>query len=338
MLKLHKYILLFLTVLLFFPASQNAQGAFIVEKIFYMSRSKESDGIVSLKKNIDKIDIIGPQFYGISEGLKLVGGLTSELEEAIKETGVKVMPLVVNAGFKQDVMHNLLLSNGAQKEAIDLMVNIAKEKKYIGWQFDFENISYLDRDLYSAFIEKTAKALHENDLMLSVAAVVRSVDSEDTDFYRNWSGAFDYERISNAVDFISLMTYDDPDSTGPIASLSFINNVLEYVKDKIPPKKLSLGIPLYNWGWRVDPIKKITYDGTYKGLSYIKLNFKHTLGFDKNIGESWLTYYYYNKKYQIWFQDKNSFENKLEIASQNNFRGFSAWVLGIEDTEIWDTL
>jgi len=336
--KLYKYILLLLLVLLFLPARQNAQGAFVGEKIFYMSRSKESAGINSLQKNIEKIDIVAPQFYGVSENLKLVGGLTPKLEEAIKETGVKVMPLVVNAGFKQEVMHNLLLSNSAQQEAINLMVNIAQKKKYIGWQFDFENISYLDKDLYSAFIEKTASALHNNGLMLSVAAVARSVDYEDTDFYKNWSGAFDYTRLAKTVDFISLMTYDDPNSTGPVASLSFINDVLDYVKDKIPSKKMSFGIPLYNWGWRVDPVKKITYDGTYKGLSYIKLNFKHTFGFDESVGESWLTYYYYNKKYQIWFQDKNSFEKKLEIISQNNFRGFSAWVLGIEDPEIWTTL
>jgi len=340
-----KFFIILLVVTLALPSFCFAQlpqeksgKIFINEKIFYMSRKREQEGILSLQKNADKIDIIAPQFYDVSEELKLVGDLSPQLKEIIKQKELKVMPLVVNQGFRQSIINNLLISDKAQEDIIESLVSVAKKEKYIGWQFDFENISYLDRDLYSAFIEKTAKVLHNNGLIFSVAAVARSVDYEDTDFYKNWSGVFDYGRIAKAVDFISLMTYDDPNSTGPIASLSFINKVLNYVENKIPPEKLSLGIPLYNWGWRVNPLKKISYDGTYAGLLYIKSNFNHKINFDESIGESCLTYYYRNKKYEVWFQDKKSFEKRLEIISKNGFRGFSAWVLGIEDPAIWTTL
>jgi len=313
------------------------------ENIFYMSELKEKQGIVSLKKNADKIDVVAPQVYGISSKLKLGGGLSANLKKAIlqaktKNKNIKVMPLVANYAFRQDIMHNLLVSPKAQDEVIKSLVAEAKKEKYIGWQFDFENISYLDKDLYSAFVEKTAKSLHENNLILSVAAVSRSVDYENTDGYKNWSGAFDYERLAKAVDFISLMTYDDFNSVGPVASLPFVNDVLNYVKGKIPPEKLSFGIPLYNWGWRVNPFKKISASGTYDGLLYIKKNFESKTGWDEALGAAWLSYFWQNKQYQIWYQDKKTFESKLEIISQNNFRGFSAWVLGVEDPQIWDTL
>ena len=309
-----------------------------MEKIFYMSQRKEKEGIESLIKNIDKIDILAPQFYAVSSELKLVGELDEGLQKAIKETKVKVMPLVVNAGFKQSVMHNFLLSLKEQDEVIESLVKEAKEQNYIGWQFDFENISYLDRDLYSSFVEKTAKYLHENGLTLSVAAVTRSVDYENTSAFKNWSGVFDYARIAKAVDFISMMTYDDPESFGPVASLPFINKVLDYVKDKIPPEKLSFGIPLYHWGWSVNPFKKVVASGTYERLSNIKTNYSYTSSYDKYLGASWLSYSYKEKQYMIWFQDKQSFENKLDVIKQNSFRGFSAWVLGIEDPGIWSTL
>ena len=215
------------------------------EKIFYMSESKEKEGIASLKINADKIDIIAPQFYGVTEKLKIAGGLSSNLKKIIKEKNLKVMPLVANAGFKQSIMHNLLSSKKDQDAVIKGLIYLAQKNGYIGWQFDFENISYLDKDLYSIFVENTAKAFHEKGLILSVAAVSRFVDYEDTSAFKNWSGVFDYARISKAVDFISLMTYDDPNSVGPVASLPFVNNVLAYVKDKIPADKLSLGIPTY---------------------------------------------------------------------------------------------
>jgi len=320
------------------PAQAGLATEVKMEKIFYMSGSKEKEGIASLKKNANKIDIIAPQFYGVSAKLKLTGALSNNLKKVIKEKKVKVMPLVANADFKQNIIHSLLLSPSAQDAVIKSLVNVAKREKYIGWQFDFENISYLDRDLYSAFVEKTAVALHKNNLILSVAAVSRSVDYEDTDAFKNWGGVFDYERLAKAVDFISLMTYDDPNSVGPVASLPFINKVLAYVKDKIPAEKMSFGIPLYYWGWSTNPHKKVVYSGTYDKLLNIRANYRHNLGFDSVLGASWLTYFWQNKQYQIWYQGKQSFANKLDIIKQNNFRGFSSWVLGVEDPEIWSTL
>ncbi|MCX6722420.1 MAG: glycosyl hydrolase family 18 protein [Candidatus Staskawiczbacteria bacterium] len=303
-----------------------------------MSHSKEQEGIKSLKANASKIDILAPQFYGVSEKLYFVGGLDAQLKKAISQSKVKVMPLVANAGFKQDVMHRLLLSAKAQDEIIKGLVSIAKKDSYIGWQFDFENISYLDKDLYSAFVEKTAESLHKNNLILSVAVVPRSVDYENTDTFKNWSGVFDYARIAKAVDFISLMTYDDPNSTGPVASLPFVNSVLAYVKDKIPADKLSLGIPLYYWGWSVDSAKKINSSGTYERLSRLMSNFQHNSGFDASLSAPWMSYFFNNKQYKIWYQNKQSFQDRMDIINQNNFKGFSAWVLGVEDPGIWTVL
>ena len=313
------------------------------EKIFYMSHSKEKEGIASLEKNADKIDILATQFYGNSDKLELVGGLDAQLKKAIAQVQggqnkIKVMPLVTNANFSQDVVHNFLLSSDAQNVAINSLVNIAKKDNYVGWQFDFENINYLDKDLYSTFVEKSAKSLKENGLILSIAAVSRSVDYEDTDSFKNWGGAFDYARLAKAADFISLMAYDDPNSVGPVASLPFINKVLNYVKDKIPPEKLSFGVPLYYWCWCTDTSKKVETSGAYDGLLYIKSQFPHDLGFDDALGAAWLTYLYQDKQYRVWYQDQQSFGNKLDIVKQNNFRGFSAWVLGVEDPQIWSVL
>lgn len=303
-----------------------------------MSQAKEKEGIAVLKKNADKIDILAPQFYTVSAKLVLIGKLDTQLKNVISQKKIKVMPLITNAGFRQDVIHDLLVSPLAQDAVIKAMVDVGRKNKYIGWQFDFENISYLDKDLYSVFVEKSAEALHKNNLILSVAAVSRSVDYEDTDAFKNWGGVFDYARIAKVVDFVSLMTYDDPDSVGPVASLPFINKVLSYVKDKIPAEKLSLGIPLYYWGWSTDPYKKVTASGTYNRLLGIMSNFRHNLGFDSALGASWLTYFWQNDQYKIWYQDKKSFANKLDIIKQNNLRGFSAWVLGVEDPGIWSTL
>jgi spore germination protein YaaH len=247
------------------------------------------------------------------------------------------MPLVVNASFRQSTIHNLLLSPSAQDGVISSLVALAKKDNYIGWQFDFENINYQDKDLFTAFVQKTYPVFQKNNLIFSVAVITRTCEYADTDAFKNWGGVYDYQKIAASSDFVSLMAYDDPNSLGPVASVDFVNQALAYVKDKIPAQKLSLGLPLYCWKWSVADNKKVGV-GSYKNVLSIMENYRYNLGFDLKLGVSWLTYFVKNKQYAVWFEGKQSFETKLDIVKSNNLRGFSAWLLGAEDPAIWTAL
>ena len=73
-------------------------------------------------------------------------------------------------------------------------------------------------------------------------------------------------------------------------------------------------------------------------MQNIKASTACVSGFFEALGVSWLSYAYGSERYLIWFEDKKSFELKLNIVKNNNFMGFSAWVLGDEDPAIWDLL
>ena len=309
-----------------------------IEKIFYISKENLADGLASLEKNWQKIDIIAPQLYSVNSNLMMSGGMSTELKQIVKEHNLKVMPLVVNAGFNKKIMQKLFLSKPAQDEIIKGMVLLAKKNNYIGWQFDFEHIDYTHRDLFSAFVERTYKEFQKNELILSVATVARQTDYEETEFFKNWSGVYDYERLANSTDFISLMVYDDPNSTGPTASIEFAEKCLEYARDKIPAEKLSFGIPLYFWKWNTDENKRIA-SGVFKNVLEIMENVnKHLLRFDEKLGVASLSYFNDKENHKVWFENGQSFKAKLDIIKNNKLRGFSAWVLGGEDPRIWDEL
>ena len=249
------------------------------------------------------------------------------------------MPLIVNAGFSQSVIHNLLTSTTAQDNIIQYMIKEAASNNYVGWQLDLEHIYFRDKDLYSNFVEKTASAFREKNLILSIAAVARKSDYEDSDFYMNWSGAFDYKRLAESLDFISIMTYDDPNSKSSPATIPFVEEILAYLIDKIPPQKLSLGIPLYYWGWSMEPFKRVRTGGTYERIKFIKTTYPiWWQGFDNTKGVPWLFYVDSGKRYIIWFENEKSFTNRIEIIKNDQLRGFSAWVLGMEDPKIWNVL
>ena len=244
----------------------------------------------------------------------------------------------MNAGFSQKIIHDVLIaSDDTQNRIINFMISEAQKNNYAGWQFDLEHINYTDRDVYSSFVEKTYSMLKKNNLSLSIAAVAR-INDDQNDFYKNWSGAFDYERLSKTLDFISIMTYDDPNSKGPTASMPFVENVYEYLKNKVPPEKLSLGVPFYYWGWSVKPFKRIRSGGTYERLKYLRSHYKTIEGYDAKLKVPYLKYAIGNAQYILWHEDSRSFVNKMDFMKKYNLRGFSAWVIGLENPGIWDVI
>jgi len=340
--KLNYFLILTLCLSAVFLLPQKSfateEKSYNLEKIFYLPKYNAVKGVESLEKNWQEIDILAPQYHNLNANFTVTGNFGPKLKKVIKDRNIKVMPLVANAGFSQKIIHDFLVSKTAQTKAVNSLVKIALANKYIGWQLDFENISYKDRDLYSAFIERTYKTFKKNNLVFSVVVVPRTTDSfENTNAFKNWSGVYDYKMIADNSDFVSIMAYDDPKSVGPVASVDFVNKSLAYAKNKIPPEKLSLGIPLYYWKWDADANKKIG-SGLFNNVSVIMENFKHVLAFYPTLGVSCLSYSYNQKNYKIWFEDQNSLQAKLEIIKKNKLRGFSAWLLGGEDPDIWKIL
>ena len=304
------------------------------ERIFYITNS--ASGLESLKQHTDKIDVLIPQGYEFDNTLTVTGSLSPDIKTAVLNTNVKLMPMLANKDFKQETVHQLITSTTAQDTMIAYLIAEAQTNAYIGWQFDIENISYMDKDLYTAFITKTATALHTAGLQLSITAVARINDKVDN-FYKNWSGVFDYKKLSDAVDFISIMAYDDPNSKGPTAGIPFVKKVISYLKDKVPVEKISLGIPFYYWNWKVTPAKRMD-SGSYTKMQKIQSQYKYTVGYNKTYKVPYMKYSIKKKKYILWYEDAQSIQTKLNLVSTNKLRGFSAWVLGVEDPKIWSVI
>lgn len=306
------------------------------EKLFYYTKTQSAK--TSLAKNIGKIDIVAPQVYSINKNLIPYGQLDEDLRNLLKDQPIKIMPLVTNDGFRQDIIHNLLASTTAQEKIIDFMVREAKSNGYYGWQLDLEHIPSYDRDLFSLFVERTYKNFKKNNLALSIAVVARSGEPGLTDWYKNWSGAFDYNKLSQNSDFISLMTYDDPDSTGPSASIPFVIRSLEYVlKSGVLPQKISLGIPTYYWSWTTNPPKRLR-SGSYGRLLSIKTRNNCQESFSNTLGVPWMAFREDGVDYKVWYENQKSFNLKTELVNKYRLRGFSVWTLGTEDPSIWNNL
>ena len=332
--KTTKYILIgLLTIILSVP-----QQIFAAEGLFYFYNNVY--GLSNFKKNASSIDVIAPQVYTVGHDLKVKkpSKHSIKLLKEAKKKKVKTVPLLVNANFDKVLMSDILLNHDAQDEIIEFMISEADKYDFAGWQFDFENLNHLERDMYTAFVAKTYKEMKKNNLEFSVAVVPRSRPYDATSSNQDWSSGYDFKEIAKHTDFISLMSYDDPYSVGPVASLSYTNKILDYMLTQIPAEKVSLGIPMYCWKWDDSinmKIGSLTHKLTLK--EYQKGKNKDR-GYDEVLGAEWFKYSIKGNNYTTWCESEESIQTKLDIIEDKKLRGFSAWALGQEPTWLWKLL
>jgi spore germination protein YaaH len=319
-------------------AATPAPAPYKYTRIFYYQESALAEQ--SLFDHPDSIDVLAPQSYAFDNTGTLVGSINATVLAFAEKHNIKVMPLVTNGSFTQAAYQELLDNEGMQNEAISALIAEAKKYGYWGWQFDFEQMDLSYRDKYSAFVAKAAAAMKTNGLILSVA-VIAQISDKPADYPKNlWQktiGAYDYAALGASADFVSIMSYDDPNSKGPIVEYPWLKKVLAYSLKLIPHGKLSLGIPFYYWQWN-DETGKLVGIGGRKGIYNVLAVHKVTTHYSTVQQAPYLEYWSHAKKYTIWYENAESVAKKVSFIKTYQLGGFSAWALGLELPSIYGAL
>lgn len=290
--------------------------------------------------NADKIDIFAPQTYSLDSDGKLSGFVNSDILAFAIKRGIKVMPLVTNGAFSQSSYKGILDDPAKQDTAIKALVDEAKKNGYSGWQIDFEQMDVSYKDKFSAFVKKTYEAMKQNNLSLSVAVIAKTSDSP-TDYPNNlWQtliGSYNYDALAANSDFISVMSYDDPYSLGPIAEYSWLKKVLTYSLAHIPKEKISLGLAFYYWQWNDTTGEFLGAGGANKVPEAIQ-KYKAATYYSQKEQAPYLTFWKDGHKFFIWYENAKSISQKVALIKAAGLHGFSAWALGLEHPSVWAAL
>jgi len=318
------------------------------KSLFYMTDSPNS--LNSFSDHADKIDILVPAWYSADEDGLVWGAPNPATMKTAAAHHVSVMPIV--ALMAQGELHHLLVTPAARNAFITSLLNECKRFNYSGFQIDFENVEWTDRDALSQFVAQTADALHKDHLQLTIATVPNAPGYPGKSayahwLYANWRGAFDLKALAQSVDLICLMTYDQNTRwtpPGPVAGYAWTVSNLEYALQFVPKEKLSLGIPLYGYHWFAgEPTKddkpnpSAEYIGQQEIDQYISAYHPH-VEWDADDRVSW--FYFYKEDFREWvfYTDKRGFQQRYNLVRDRGLQGFCSWVLGTEDPEIWTLL
>ena len=338
-----------LAMLFLFSAALQAKPV----ALFYLTDNPGS--IRSFLAHQAKIDLLVPTWYSVDENGLVTGAPNPMVLEAAHRDGLPVMPILALFGKKK--FHDLAGNADARGRMTDALLREAKLHGYSGFQFDFENIDYLDRDALTSVVADTAAALHKSNLQLTIATVPNAPGYPGQGgfakwIYTDWRGAYDLEALAKSVDLICLMTYDQQTRwtmPGPVAGWQWTTENLEYALKSVPKEKLSLGIPLYGYHWytsapttdKTTGQEKPNLSGDYIGAPdamQLATAYGGKVQWDEADHSAFVYFYRDQMREWIFFTDLRTFRDRYQLVNDRNLQGFCSWVLGEEDPEIWGLL
>jgi spore germination protein YaaH len=277
------------------------------------------------------------------------------LEVAHKEK-LPVMPII--ALFNKKGFHEFAGNPNAWRRMDDAMIRESKLYGYTGFQFDFENIAWTDRDALTAIVKTSAEAMHKAGLQLSIATVPNAPGYPAGHggfakwIYTDWRGAFDIAEIAKYVDLLCLMTYDQQTRwtmPGPVAGWQWTVENLDYALKVVPKEKLSLGIPVYGYHWYTGAPSVDKATGEEKpnqSADYINAldatqlatAFHTKVEWDAVDHSAYFWFYRDQMREWIFYTDRRTFQDRYDLVKDRGLEGFCSWVLGAEDPEIWKSL
>ncbi len=239
--------------------------------------------------------------------------------------------------FSLKTSHNFLNNADAQKTSIEYILKYAAKYKFDGINFDFENIYESNRPYLTNHIRKTALALREMGIVISVDVTRKEVTSS------TWSMCYDRDAIAETADYVMLMAYDQhyagSKAPGSVAGITWTEDSVKKTLEEVPSEKLILGIPFYMRLWtlkngKITSSKAISMQTAYE---LIEKNLPAYEWSEKD-GQYKISWQDGSKTHMFWLENSETVRNRTKIAAKYFLGGVASWRQGLEVSTVWNAI
>lgn len=293
-------------------------------------------GYQSLKRNIDKIDVLMPMWYHLGNDGKVRSGNPKDEARVMRlirkeNPDMLVMPIVNNYDKRTESWNpeqiDRRLKNPAERRRIAAdIVKTMKAKGYDGVNIDFEGFEPKSRGRIVAFMSELYPRAKKAKLEVSQDVIVGSK-------------TYDHKNLSRRVDYLIPMMYDEHWKTsapGPISSQGWYERTLRRFVRLVGPDKVVVGMGTYayNWGRPGQRARAMTHR---EALALASAQNKQIVLHPRELN-SHFAYKSRGVKRHVWILDAASAHNQVRAASELGVRGYAIWRIGAEDPALWKVL
>ncbi|MNS09418.1 Spore germination protein YaaH [compost metagenome] len=291
--------------------------------------------------NLPGVNVVSPTWFQIMDGSGNVQSKADDLYvKWAHKNKMQVWALFSNA-FDADRTTKALSTFENRLRSIVQILHYAKLYQLDGINIDFENVYTKDGDNVTQFVRELMPLAKEQGLVISIDVTPKS-NSE------MWSVFLDRKALSEMVDYMMLMAYDEHWAASPVAgsvaSLPWTRTAVGRLlqEDEVPPDKLILSVPLYTRVWSEETKDgKTTVSskaiGMKKAQDIVK-KFSLTPTLDEAAGQNYVEYTENGILKKIWLEDSLSIKQRVELAAELNLAGVASWTRGFASPEAWEGL
>lgn len=293
-----------------------------------------NDTLGEVTANTKGLNVISPTWFKLSDN---EGNFTSFASQGYVDRahgmGLEVWGLVENIEYKNSIdTFEILSSTSTRAKLIEGLVSTALAYGLDGINVDFEQISMDCGEHYIEFIRELSIPCRANGLVLSV----------DNPVPTGYTDHYDREEQGVVADYVIVMGYDEhyagSSEAGSVASINFVEEGIEKTVAQVPADKVINAVPFYTRIWETkDGQLGSQAVGMDVAEEYVRAH-NIPIEWDEETCQNYGEYMSGGSLYQIWLEDENSMEVKLNIMEKYQIGGVASWRLGYEKPEIWDLI
>lgn len=310
----------------------------VLEKPFQVSWDQVSSYQKNMKlettENLNGVDVLSPVWYSLNvDGIVINLASLDYVNNAHKND--KFVWALYNNDFDPDWTNSLVTSDDNMNKSIAQLLMYSHIYGFDGINIDFENMYLKNKDDFSNYVSYLASWINK-------AGMVSSIDVTVPWGSDMWSKVYDREKISNYVDYVMLMAYDEywasSQKAGSVASKDWTRKGISQSLKLIPKDKLILGMPLYTRIWEKS-------DSTARMKSSV-LSLKNVdkfirdnnleVKFDEVSGQNYAEYNKDGNNYKIWLEDKTSILMRLNLRKEYDLPAIGTWSLEFSNSDYFD--
>lgn len=275
------------------------------------------------------INVIAPTWFLLSgnEGA-FVNNASHNYVHYAHNQGIDVWAVIDNFNLECD-LHEILKSTKQRDNLVAKLVSDCKAYGIDGINVDFEQVDPKTESHYIQFIRELSVACHDNDLVVSVD---NYVPTAYTAFYNR-------EEQGRYVDYVVIMAYDEhagnSDVAGSVASIGFVEQGIVDTIEMVEADKIINGIPFYTRGWVTENGETDAVTLTMGGQNQFITSYGIEVEWDETTGQYYGESNVNDVLYQIWMEEDESLQKKLDIMNKYDVAGVAQWKLGLETGDVW---
>ena len=278
------------------------------------------------------VNVIAPTWFRVKdeEGtLECIA--SSDYVTKAHNQGIEVWAVVTDVDYEVPI--GAILSSSEKREAmVSSLISYALQYGVDGINVDFETVGADYGDDFVQFLRELSIQTHANNLVLSV------------DNYAPTASTMYYNRAEQGLvaDYVVVMGYDEhwasSQIAGSVASINFVETGIQRTMEEVSAEKIINAIPFYTRLWK-------TNGGTVScetiGMELAQ-NWVDSNGVELYWDNETCQYYGELQKdgtlYQIWMEENESIQVKLNVMDANNIAGVAEWKLDFENPSVWDVI